>query len=226
MKQLDLNFGVLTCANGVVTKGFTFYAPMKNSTLMQFCVTAVEYSGEDMLCVKFFAENNKGETMGFQYYLGIIETLPYRQNIKLYDSVDDFIDNKPITFFLEKRNVSFIAPYKSVNFEWYQTTRLIAYANYYRITDAGVKLNCGGRLADFNLVVDMRGNLWGKFIEDFSDNMYDSEIAAKRVLRERLVVEPLEKQTKSVPQVSITINICPSDSDEDILNKIKASFIE
>lgn len=231
MNRFDLNFGVLACANGVVTKGFTFYAPMKNNTLMQLCVTEVEYSGEDMEDVKFFAKNSKGETMGFRYRLNhypdfaILETLPFNRDIKLYESVDDFIDNNPIKFYFENRNVSFVAPYKRVIFDRSQGTRLIAYAHYYRITDEGVKVNCCGRLAKFTLQTDMRGNMWGKFIEEFPENMYDSEYAAKQALREKLNVEPLAKQTIPTPQISITINICPSDSDEDILNKIKASFI-
>lgn len=231
MKQIDLTIGVLCSTNGVMTNGFTFYAPMKNNILMQFCATKVEYTGKDMERVKFSAKNSKGEITEFQYRLtyfpnfGVLESLPSKRDIKLYDSVDDFINNKPIKFYFEKHNVSFFAPYKSVFFDRFQGTRLIAYACYYRNTDSGVKENCGGTLADFYLRTDIHGNLWGKFIDNFSDNMYDSEDAAKKALRKRLIVEPLEnKQSKHAPQISITINVCPSDSDKDILSKIKASL--
>lgn len=240
-QKINLPLGVLRSENDIVKEGFTFYVPLKKFsytseseiTLTQFRVTKVFYAGFDndnMERVQVRAENNNGEMRGFifqqthypeQQYI----TMVCVGDVQLYDSVDDFIDNKPIKFYYEKRNVSVLAPYSDVSFHKNEFGRIFSQASFYRITKEGIKKDFS-RLAEFELHYDRNGNLWGKFTNNFRENMYISENAAKRALREQLKVESLETKTKPAPQISITINICPSDSDEDILNKIKASFAE
>ena len=238
-QKIDLPIGVLRSENCIVKEGFTFYVPLKKFsytseseiTLTQFRVTKVLYAGCDnanMERVQVSAVDNNGEKRGFiftqnhhpeQQYI----TMVCVGDVKLYDSVDDFIDNKPIKFYYEKRNVSIIAPYNSVYFYACDLGCITSKALFYRITNEGIKSDFT-RLAEFELRSDRNGNLWGKFTNAFRENMYLSKNAAKQALREQLKVKSLETKSNPAPQISITINICQTDTNEDILNKIKASF--